>query len=1794
MKDRRFTVLIPIFVLVGLLSFSGNEPHDTGKPPKRALHFEENRGQLHSAVRFLARNDAYTVFLTTTDALVVAHGTQPSAMRLRFLDTAGAQIEGIDAVPGKANYLVGNDPNNWHTGISRFSRVLYKDIYPLTDVVYYSDGGDLRYDLIVRPGAQPRSIRLAIDGAEELTTRNGALVIRAASGEFELKRPVIYQKYGSLRRQIAGSYRIEPGNTVRFEIGSFDATQALIIDPTLSYSTLLGGNGEDIPYGIAVDAVGNTYVAGTTASPDFPTTLGSLRSSRAANSRPFMFVSKLNANGSELIYSTYIAASDTQEDAFVSPTTIAVDRNGNAYIAGAASSNGIPTTERAFQRTASGNDGHSFVVKLNATGSALSYSTYVSGNDDVTRDVVNQVVVDDAGSAYIAGETSSRSFPTTAGVVQPTRNSYFGDGFVAKLNPDGSALVFSTLLGGTGDDRARYVAVDSARNVLVAGVTDSSDFPVTPGAFQIVKGNTFGNDTFLTKLNPTATDYVYSTYLGGNNTTAPQALQVDAAGNAIVMGFTGAPDFPITPGAYQTSRGNSAPGFFAKFSQAGNLLYSSFLPSFWAAGMDAAGRFYFLGSEIYSFDPTASTLPYVTKLAGFTGDVDTTAKAMAVDAAGNVYLTGYTASTSFPTTPGSYQTSLKLAPARRDGFIVKISPERSVPVVRSLTPASVTPGSIRTGLTLAVVGLHFEPNSVILWNGSALDTTFRTITELRATITPADVANVDSVAVSVRTPDVGDSNPLPFSLGPNPVPWVSALSPSVVDAGSSSLSFPLRITGSGFLPTSVVYLNGARSSTSYTNGTQLSVFLPAALVAAPGTVTVTVVNPPPGGGESNRAVLTVRDRSAPPSPEVPTVTELIPASIPAGSASFILTVNGTGFVPESVIQWEGVGLLTRVLSSTAAQAFIFPTMIASEGLYTIRVVNGPGGATSNPLPFQVTARLPNPLPTIESLSQNSAAAGTSSVVLTISGQDFRNGASVRWNGIEKPTTAVPTGSGDTIQLKATLSAEELANPGLAYVTVSNPPPGGGPSPGVTFAVYESKTFDLATSDLLYDPSRGKVYASRPAISRTDRNTISQINPDSGTVERSVEIGNEPGKLVMTDDYTAIYVVFDQGRQVRRLDLNSFTAGPPFAVESPWMIQDLKVVPGQPGALALSLQQGSAMTGQVAIYDNGVKRPKIALAFPLQLGFSASRQLYGCSAGGGLQDLHLLAIDAAGVSISSTTRGLCEGAFEVGSGLFYTPLGGVVNPEGPAEVGRHPLAGNNLSVRPDAAAHKTFYVAYNGSAKVASVLVFDETNFALIGSLDIQGVTNRPSALIRIGADRIAFRTEDRQVFFVRLPSMFFAEPYTVEFAQYANGLDYSSSIIVTNPSTTEVARGSINLYGETGLPLYPPAYYPRFAAALPFTIPPLGSFTFTPKRDFILVTGSARISSNIRVNGVVRFGSETLGAAGVEGSTPAPAVMAPVVRDAARQLNTGIALSNPQTDAIDVLLTLRALDGTEVAGGSATRQLPPNGHLAKFIDELFPTAQTSDFQGTLTIRTNTPRRQVAAIALQLGSTAGEFTTLPVVSIEPTGATELIFPEFASGAGASTSIFLINPSDRTATGTLNFYDDGGRSSQVPFTIAPGGAAVYSTSDSDMPLSGWASASSDTALGGVLRFRLPGIGIAGVQAATPSTGFVAPVLRSESANFTTGVAIVATESTATLSMTLRNQEGMPVPNGTVSVTIPANGHISKFIQELFANADTREFQGTLSVMTDEGLLAGIAIQLGARQGQFTTLPVISTIR
>ena len=244
----------------------------------------------------------------------------------------------------------------------------------------------------------------------------------------------------------------------------------------------------------------------------------------------------------------------------------------------------------------------------------------------------------------------------------------------------------------------------------------------------------------------------------------------------------------------------------------------------------------------------------------------------------------------------------------------------------------------------------------------------------------------------------------------------------------------------------------------------------------------------------------------------------------------------------------------------------------------------------------MTARLPNPLPTIESLSQNSAAAGTSSVVLTISGQDFRNGASVRWNGIEKPTTAVPTGSGDTIQLKATLSAEELANPGLAYVTVSNPPPGGGPSPGVTFAVYESKTFDLATSDLLYDPSRGKVYASRPAISRTDRNTISQINPDSGTVERSVEIGNEPGKLVMTDDYTAIYVVFDQGRQVRRLDLNSFTAGPPFAVESPWMIQDLKVVPGQPGALALSLQQGSAMTGQVAIYDNGVKRPKIALAF----------------------------------------------------------------------------------------------------------------------------------------------------------------------------------------------------------------------------------------------------------------------------------------------------------------------------------------------------------------------------------------------------------------------------------------------------------------------------------------------------------------------------------------------------------------------------------------------------------------------
>lgn len=440
------------------------------------------------------------------------------------------------------------------------------------------------------------------------------------------------------------------------------------------------------------------------------------------------------------------------------------------------------------------------------------------------------------------------------------------------------------------------------------------------------------------------------------------------------------------------------------------------------------------------------------------------------------------------------------------------------------------------------------------------------------------------------------------------------------------------------------------------------------------------------------------------------------------------------------------------------------------------------------------------------------------------------------------------------------------------------------------------------------------------------------------------------------------------------------------------------------------------------------------------------------------------------------------------------------------------------------------------------------------------------------------------------------------FAQFANGANFVSSLLLTNPSRTETASGSVSFFNDEGQPLFVPLNGEPSASSVSFSIQPLGSTTFTSDGAGDLVSGSARVGTNIPVAGVVRFSFPGLGIAAVGEGVPLRALMTPVVRDASSGLNTGIAISNTQPGEVKLVFSLRALDGREVGSGSASERLPANGHLAKFIDELFPKANTANFQGTLIVTATTSGGKVAATAIQLGSSAGEFTTLPVVAVEPAPTTrQLFFAQFANGSGWTSSLFLTNPLGFfAATGELSFFDDHGNrlavsvggkpaSARVYFNLPPQGGAVFTTDGQGRLISGSARVTAGSPIGGVLRFAYPRLGIAGVDASVATSGFITPVTRSAARNISTGVAITSVGPPVTVSLTLRNQNGEPVAGGEATSQLPANGYLARFIEDLFPNADAGEFEGTLTVTAEGGNVAGTAIQLGSRAGEFTTMPV-----
>ena len=581
---------------------------------KLPLSFEINQGQTDPQARFLSRGNGYSLFLTKTGTAVLAMTkldvSQPKLATLNKrppvgktevirMELTGAQpapaVAGQDRLPGTANYFVGHDPSKWHSSIPTYGAIRYTNVYPGVDLRYYGNQRQLEYDFVVAPKADPKPIRLHFAGARRLSlTKDGDLRVAANDGEIAFHKPVVYQTVNGDRLPVLGKFSLLGKSTATFSLGKYDSSKELVIDPTLEYSTLLIGSAisgdEARIYGMNIDSNGDVFVTGWTTNADFPISTGAFETSNNSIARlgqATAFVTKLNPSGTALIYSTFLGGNTLGDSEY--GDDIAVDSSGNAYVTGVTMSLDFPVTAGAFQATRpNSGDYTGFVTKLNPDGTSLVYSTYLGGRTWIILHLsrwIRRVGICGGVCRIIQFPGDSRGISNHIQVDRGIR----GEHVCLEAERPGKRLIYSTFIGGTKDsfvaqlriqERAA-VAIDAAGNTYLEGVTDSTDFPVTQGAYQTT--NPTYQSITISKLNPSGTALVFSTYLTGKNEVGGSynqsgGIAVDSTGNVYITGITPDTDFPVTAGAFETTSKIAAPdagtAFVAKVDPAGTAWFT--------------------------------------------------------------------------------------------------------------------------------------------------------------------------------------------------------------------------------------------------------------------------------------------------------------------------------------------------------------------------------------------------------------------------------------------------------------------------------------------------------------------------------------------------------------------------------------------------------------------------------------------------------------------------------------------------------------------------------------------------------------------------------------------------------------------------------------------------------------------------------------------------------------------------------------------------------------------------------------------------------------------------------------------------------------------------------------------------------------------------------------------------------------------------------------------------------------------------------------------------------------------
>lgn len=735
MLIRRFTTLILAFVFcsgVQSLAKTNNNIHQGKKPYNycnaHELGYTQNNGQWKSTAQYLFHVNGFDMWITNKgfviDKYVVINKSETITKR-KFGDndylyrkghTVNTEFVGkgvnkettfttTNQLKQYKNYFIGDKNRNWKQNVPMFGSVVSQSIYKGIDVRYYIQNERPRYDIIVHPEGNPNEIAMEMTGANTISiTKKGVLEISTSLGTVEQRHLFAYQNCSDGKKQISCSFKKLTENTISFEVGAYDKSKPLIIDP-LVFSTYLGGSGDEIGQGVVVDASGNIYVTGRTSSTNYPTTSGAYQTSYGTNTD--VFVTKINSTGTSVLYSTYLGGSNNDQG-----NDIDVDASGNVFVTGFTKSTDFDITSGVFQATNGGGTDDIFVTKLNSAGNSLLYSTYIGGSG---TDVGLGIKVDATGNAYITGRTSSSNYDIIAGSFQ-TALAGGDDVFVTKINSTGTSLIYSTFIGGTSNDEGSDIAVDASGNVYITGYTASTNFDITSGVFQTTFGGAFFfGDIFVTKLNNNGTSLVFSTYLGGSDDDFANDITIDGSNNVYVAGYTYSTNFDLQS-PIQNSLTGQTDITITKLNSSGTaLVFSTYLGG---SDDDAAtgiavnssnevvitGASYSNNYDITSgsfqttsggdydaictrLNASGTALSYSSYLGGTGYEYG---NAIALDLGGNPIITGTTSSSNFDVTSGVIQSTLS---GTSDAFVTKFGIGTSLSLTSPNTSLSFCKGN---------------------------------------------------------------------------------------------------------------------------------------------------------------------------------------------------------------------------------------------------------------------------------------------------------------------------------------------------------------------------------------------------------------------------------------------------------------------------------------------------------------------------------------------------------------------------------------------------------------------------------------------------------------------------------------------------------------------------------------------------------------------------------------------------------------------------------------------------------------------------------------------------------------------------------------------------------------------------------------------------------------------------------------------------------------------------------------------------------------------------------------------